>query len=109
VAGNYNYGPVLQARLFGKVGGSVFNNSDFDLNKVDVAVILFDESGEPIAVEKTEIATFLARTTRGFEVTWFSPFVGKVVRVDAEANTNVFENSNFLRQYGGQERFKQLY
>ncbi len=109
VAENYNYVPVLQPGVFSKVGGSIFNNSDFDLNKVDIAVVLFDESGEPVAVEKTEISTFLARTARGFEVTWFAPFVGNVARVDAEANTDIFENSNFLRQYGGQERFKQMY
>ena len=109
VAENYSYVPVLQPGAFGKVGGSVFNNSDFDLSKVDVSIVLFDASDVPIAVNKTEINTFLARTTRGFEVTWYAPFVGNVTRVDPEANTDVFENSNFLRQYGGQERFKQMY
>lgn len=109
VAENYSYVPVLQPGTFGKVGGSVFNNSDYDLNKVDVSIVLFDASDVPIAVNKTEINTFLARTTRGFEVTWYTPFVGDITRVDPEANTDVFENSNFLRQYGGQERFKQMY
>jgi hypothetical protein len=109
VAGNYSYVPVLQPGTFGKVGGSIFNNSDFDLSKADVIVVLFDEGDVPIAANKTEINTFLAKTTRGFEVTWYAPFVGNVARVDPEANTDVFKNSNFLRQYGGQERFKQMY
>lgn len=109
VTENPSYNPVSSQGIFAKVGGEVLNNSDFDLNKVDVTVVLLDQSSEPVAVNKTEINTFLGRTTRGFEVTWFTPFVGKVDRVDVEANTNVFENSNFLRTYGGQEKFKQLY
>lgn len=104
-----SYVQTLQPGVFGKVGGDIFNSSDFDLNKVDIAVVLFDQSDQPIAVNRTEIRTFLARTTRGFETTWFKPFVGQVNRVQAEAYTNVFENLNFLREYGGQEKFKQLY
>lgn len=104
-----SYVQTLQPGVFGKVGGDIFNSSDFDLNKVDVAVVLLDSANQPVAVNKTEIRTFLAHTTRGFETTWFSPFVGQVSRVRAEAHTNVFENLNFLREYGGQEKFKQLY
>lgn len=99
----------IKNSTFAKAGGEVFNGSDFDLNKIDVSVVLLDQTEAPVAVNTTRIDTFLARTTRGFEVTWFVPFVGQVNRVDAEAATNVFENSNFLRQYGGQEKFKQLY
>lgn len=109
IAGNYSYVPVLQSGTFGKVGGSIFNNSDFDLNKADVTIVLFDGSDLPIATNRTEVLTFLAKTSRGFEAVWFIPFVGNVSRVDVEANTNIFENSNFLRQYGGQEKFKQMY
>lgn len=106
---NASYSQVNQIGAFAKAGGDIFNGSDFDLNKVDVFMVLLDQAQDPIAVGKTEIRTFLAHTTRGFEGTWFAPFVGQVSRVDAEAMTNVFENSNFLRQYGGQERFKQFY
>ncbi len=109
VVKNSSYNPILQPGVFARVGGEVLNNSDFDLNKANVSVVLFDSENNPLAISQTEINTFLAKTSRGFEVTWFVPFVGSVVRVDAEANTDVFENSNFLRQYGGQERFKQMY
>jgi hypothetical protein len=51
----------------------------------------------------------LANTTRGFEVAWFSPFPGKVVRIEAEALTNVFENQNFIQRYQELERFQQYY
>lgn len=106
---NVSFSQVNQPGVFAKAGGEIFNASDFDLNRVDVAIVLLDQAGSPIAINKTEIRTFLARTTRGFEATWFAPFVGQVNRVDAETTTNVFENSNFLRRYGGQEKFKQLY
>lgn len=106
---NIAHSQVSQLGIFAKVGGRVFNGSDLDINKVDVAIVVLDANQEPIAVNKTNIFTFLARTSRGFEVTWFTPFVGQMNRIDAEANANVFENSNFLRTYGGQERFKQLY
>ncbi len=106
---NPNFISVNQQGVFSKVGGSILNNSDFDLNKVDLNIVLLDQDNTPIAVNKTDLMTFLAKTTRGFEVTWFKPFVGQVNRVDVEANTNVFENSNFLRLYGGQEKFKQQY
>jgi hypothetical protein len=109
VVKNATYVQVSSGGVFSKAGGSILNNSDFDLNQVEVTLVVIDNSGAPIAVNQTEINTFLARTTRGFEVTWFSPFVGQVSRVEAEATTDVFENSNFLQQYGGQERFKQLY
>jgi hypothetical protein len=103
------YTQIQQPGVFSKAEGRVLNDSDFDLDKVDVIVILFDENNVPLAANRTIINTFLSGTTRGFEVAWPLPFSGNVARVDAEANTNIFENSNFLRQYGGQERFKQMY
>lgn len=109
VSKNVSYSQISQPGVFAKVGGEVLNNSDLDLNRIDVAVVVLGADQEPIAVSKTNISTFLARTIRGFEVTWFTPFVGQMNRIDVEANANVFENSNFLRIYGGQEKFKQLY
>lgn len=106
---NSAYAQVSRPELFSKVGGDILNNSDFDFGKVDVVVVAVDENSTPLVVNRTEIRTFLARTSRGFEVKWFKPFTGQVNRVIVEANTNLFENSNFLRTYGGGEKFKQLY
>ncbi|MBI4120214.1 MAG: hypothetical protein HY454_01990 [Parcubacteria group bacterium] len=60
-------------------------------------------------MNRTEIRTFLANTARGFEDSWYRPFGGQVNRVEVEAHTNIFENSNFLRQYQQPERFQQFY
>jgi hypothetical protein len=107
---NASFARSNEIGIFGKATGSVLNNSDFDLSGADVVVVLLDADGDPIGVNKTQIDTFLSRTTRGFEVTWYAPFNGQVDKVDAEANTNLFENSNFLRQYGGgQQKFQRKY
>lgn len=94
---------------FGRVGGSVFNSSGLDLDKVDISVALYDSSNNVVAAGKTDIRTFLAGTSRGLEVSWFSQLPDDIARADVEVNTNVFENSNFLRRYGGQERFQELF
>ena len=106
---NYSYNISYDPGIFSKVGGQVFNNSNFDLGQVSVLVLLFDDQNNSIAVNKTEILTFLAKTTRGFETAWYSPFVGRVGPIEIDAYTNVFQNSNFIREYGGTAKFQQLY
>ena len=106
---NVDCSSIAGPNLFAKVGGSVANASDFDFDIVDVSVVAFDGSGEPVAVGRTDIRTFLSKTERGFEVSWFSPFVGQVTSVDAEATTNVFNNLNFIRRFSRQQRFQQRY
>ncbi len=106
---NVSYNQISEPGVFGKAGGSIQNIANFDLGQVDVLVLLFNQGDDLTAVNRTEIRTFLANTSRGFEVSWYRPFVGQVNRVEVEAHTNVFENSNFLRQYERQERFQQFY
>ncbi len=89
-----------------KLRGTVLNNSDFDISQADITVILFDEVQHPIAANRTEIRTFLAKTSRGFEVSWSSPISGATLNAYVEATTNLFENSTFLRTYGSQQDFQ---
>lgn len=98
--------PSTQAPLAGKVGGSARNNSDFDLEAVDVAVILMDSEGNPVGASRTEIRTFLAHTARGFEVAWYAKPTSNVDHVLAEGNANLFRNRTFIRTYGGIEQFQ---
>jgi len=106
---NPEYARPDDPHIFGKVAGRIYNNSDFDVDRVDVTVVLAGEDGTPIAVSLTDIRTFLAQTVRGFEVFWFQPFEGVPATVHAEADTNVFENDNFIRTHGGHEQFQQLF
>lgn len=88
---------------------SLFNGSNFDFDKVDVAIVLFDEDGNITGAGKTDIRTFLSGTERGFQVQWpYSPD-SEVANVAIEVSTNLFENSNFIKNYGTQEKFQKFY
>ena len=94
--------------VFSEFEATVLNNSDFDFDKVEVGIILFSAEGEIVAVNRTDIRTFLSRTERGFKVGWPTE-LPESVRQDVEVLTNVFENANFIRRYGTQERFQKYY
>lgn len=88
--------------------GVVFNDSNYDFDSVEAAVILFDTSNSVVGVNRTEIRTLLAKTERSFKVVW--PFgQPSVARADVQVSTNLFENSNFIKSYGTQERFQEFY
>ena len=87
----------------------LYNDSNFDFDKIDVAVILFDDTGSVVGVNKTDIRTFVSKSERGFNVFWPFVLAGNAVRQDVEASTNLFENSNFIKSYGSQEKFQKFY
>ena len=86
----------------------VTNQSNFDFSSMDVNVVVFDSSGVVIATNMTNFQTFLSHTDRSLQVTW--PFALPAgARVSAEVNTNIFDNANFLKTNGTQEKFQQYY
>ena len=87
----------------------LYNDSNFDFDKIDVAVILFDDTGNIVGVNRTDIRTFVSKSERGFNVVWPFALAGNAVRQDVEASTNLFENSNFIKSYGSQEKFQKFY
>ena len=88
--------------------GVVFNDSNYDFDSVEVLVILFDSSNTIVGVNRTEIRTLLAKTERSFKVVWPSQ-IADVARTGVQVSTNLFENSNFIKSYGTQERFQEFY
>ena len=116
-----SYAVVDKNGVFSEFEAVVLNSSDFDFDKVEVGIILFSARGGPasggdnafddiIAVNRTDIRTFLSKTERSFKVTWPAtlPRQGGA-RQDVEVLTNVFENSNFIKRYGTQEKFQKYY
>lgn len=102
--------PDGEQTIYGEFDGILFNNSDFDFDTVDVAVVLFDDSDNIIGVNRTLINRFLSQTDRYFRVRWPFEIDGSVFRADVEATTNLFENSNFIKTHGGsQEKFQRYY
>ena len=103
-----NYTVVNKNGVFSEFEAVVLNSSDFDFDKVEVGVILFSVGGEIVAVNRTDIRTFLSRTERHFKVSW--PIeLSEITKQDIEVLTNVFENSNFIKRHGTQEKFQKYY
>lgn len=92
-----------------KIKGILFNNSNFNFDKVDVYAVLYDQNNNPIAVNKTDIRTFLAKKESFFEMKWLKKFPEKIERIDIQAYTNLFKNENFIKEYGTQEKFQEFY
>ncbi|MBI4158527.1 MAG: hypothetical protein HY505_02840 [Candidatus Yanofskybacteria bacterium] len=103
-----SYTVIDKNGVFSELEAVILNNSDFDFDKVEVGVILFSVGGDIIAVNITDIRTFLSKTERYFKVSWPTE-LPEGVRQDVEVLTNVFENANFIRRYGTQERFQKYY
>lgn len=86
----------------------ITNNTDFDFNTIDVSMVVTDSTGAIIATNLTNFQTFLSRTDRSIKVTW--PFsLPADARIKTEVGTNVFDNANFLKRNGTQEKFQQYY
>ena len=90
-----------------QVSGIIKNNSDFDFDKVSLAVLLFDAKKEIVGVNRTEAYTIPAGEERYFSVLWFSPFNGEVKSMDVLADTNLFSDSNFMKRYSEPEKFQE--
>src|SRR3989338_1221880 len=103
-----SYAVVDKNCVFSEFEAVVLNNSDFDFDKVEVGVILSDGDNNIVAANRTDIRTFLSRTERYFKVSW-PVALSETARQDIEILTNVFENSNFIKRYGTQERFQKYY
>lgn len=89
---------------------TIFNDSHYDFDNVDVSVVLFDAGGNIIGVNKTVIRTFDSKTNRYFKVGWpAGSLVGQPDKINIEPLTNIINNSNFIQNYGNQEKFQAYY
>jgi len=87
---------------------NILNDSDFDFEMVDIDVVIYNSRGDIIAVNRSDIRTFVARTERAFKVAWPFRISGLVDRIEAYPSTNLFNNSNFIKAYGSEiHRFQQ--
>lgn len=103
-----NYMVLNKNGTFSELEAVILNNSDFDFDKVEAGIVLWDDGNNIVAVNRTDIRTFLSRTERYFKVSW-PVELSAVSRHDIEVLTNIFENSNFIKRYGTQERFQKYY
>ena len=86
----------------------VSNGSPFDFDKIDVGIVVFDSNNQIVATNTTTIKTLFSQDARSFKVTW--PFMlPSNSRVYIEVGTNLFDNSNFIKAHGTQEKFQQFF
>ncbi len=88
--------------------GVVENRSNYDFNRIDVFVILFNENNKVIGAGKMNLKTILSGERREFKMMWPFELEEKVAKIDAIAETNIFLDENFMKRYGGEkERFQE--
>lgn len=91
---------------FSQVRAILINKTGFDLNKVDIDILLFDSFNRLVAININEINTFMTGQERDFFSTWFSPINGQVVSVIIEAETNIFDPDNYYMENKSKEKFQ---
>ncbi len=96
---NKSYEAISSGVGFGRVFGTIRNESPFDFQSIRVKVVLRDASGRPIGVNMTEMRTVTSGHIRDFILLWPTAFPGVVDHVEAEVEADVFHSENFVKQY----------
>ena len=99
--------PLADNKEGAQASGIIKNNSNYDFDRILVAVILFDENNKIIGVNKTEARTVLAGEDRYFSALWFSSFNGQIKSAEMQVDTNLFSNDNFMLRFGAPEKFQE--
>lgn len=99
--------PLADDKEGAQASGVIKNNSDYNFDVILVAVILLDEEGEIIGVNKTDARTVLAGEDRYFSALWFSPLRGQIKSAEMQVDTNLFSNDNFMLRFGVSEKFQE--
>lgn len=92
---------------FSQASGIVVNKTNFDFDKVEVDVLLFDSRQRLIGLNSSQIRTLLAGQERHFVVTWFEPLPAEVASVEIEVETNLFDSANYMIRHGMPEKFQE--
>lgn len=78
------------------IQGTLVNQTNFDLDKAFITILLRDERGKTVGVNRQEARTLLSNENRFFEMRWFYR-VPHFINIDSAADTNIFEESNYLK------------
>jgi hypothetical protein len=93
---------------FAQLRAVLINKTNFDFDKIDIDILLFDSSSRLLAVNTNEIRTLLAGQERDFFSVWFNQIDGQVAFVEIEPETNIFDPDNYLSSSRGKpEKFQE--
>ena len=81
--------------------GTVYNQTRFDLDVIDIDVVVYDSVGNVIAVNKTQKNTMKSGEGRFFEVVWPQSFASdpSMIKIEQRAYTNIFSDANFITTF----------
>ncbi|MCK5084767.1 MAG: hypothetical protein KAQ64_03880 [Candidatus Pacebacteria bacterium] len=98
-------GYVTDGPEFYYVYGVTENASKYSFRVVDVNVVAYNANNEPIAVGKTNQWDMLGGGGWEFRIFWRESFSGEINYIDYEAQTNVLDTANFMKDFGTGERY----
>lgn len=81
----------------GEAYGIVRNESPYDFGNIRVVVVLRDLAGNLLGVNTRQIQTVRSGEARDFPMSWPYRLPGEVASVEVEAETNIYDEENFLR------------
>lgn len=88
-------------KYYAKVFGLMVNESLFDFNKIDIKIVIKDNRGIPIAVNKTDKRTVEAGKKYEFTLIFPKEFPGgkNMSSVEIQTEVDIFNNDNFMKKY----------
>ncbi len=96
---NINYGKGQSGSdKFFEINFSANNDTPYNLAKVSVSSVVFDENNSPIAAASTLLEDLKSKENRSANISWFSPFSGTPNSVDLTISTNLWETPELLSQ-----------
>jgi hypothetical protein len=96
---NQRFGLLENDVNYAEAIGLVVNESPYDFHNIVTYVILKDERGVPIAINKTETKTLDADSQREFRLTWPHNFPGTISSSEMQSEVNIFDALNFMKKY----------
>lgn len=93
--------------VYSRAKAVIINKTNFDFDKIEIDILLFDASRRLIGLNTTEVRSLPAGQERGFSAAWFSPLAGEPSFVEIEAETNIFDTDNYLKKRDDFERFQE--
>lgn len=93
-----------------RYSGVVSNGTPYNLQHVEANVVLYDpaQGDIPVAAGKTNMQLLVRDGARAFQIYW-PHILPPDLRVDVRVVSDFFENSNFIRDYGTPETFREYY
>lgn len=75
--------------------GLLRNESNYDLNKISLVIILRGADGKILGVNRTEKNVVRVKEQRDFRINWPYAFTGNVQKMEVDAESNVLDPQNF--------------